>query len=254
MKVKIRHGIATWDRDLGNGKTANEVAFRGMIVDMPDDRAQYLMSLGAVVAPDVDLDRSGTIGKLSDAASNEEILAWAESATAAEVAAMAREKPDLAVRLRSAASEVKRRLDFQNELLGGHLKVAEKASEESGGIADPDELAQGLRTTGRTESGPLVGDDEALGIKLGTSEGADQLVKTDELGESPDGTDDDLTAETPDDVVLGTVKEVEAYLDEHPGDANAILEAEDRVAADQGRDPRAGVIRAAENAARHNAE
>jgi hypothetical protein len=203
-KVKVRHALVTWTTER-NGQTVTETAFRNMVVDIPASQADKLREAGAVVEVDEELALPGTPVALPVAASNEEILNWAAHATPTEIQVQVQNRPQLAERLRAAYEEVQKRLQDQNEILGGIVEQAEAVAEEAGNSDDSNQVP----TTAAQQAAAEPNDEEM------------------------------------DRVVQGNVDEVSKYLSENPHHADAILQAEQRRATADQKNPRQGVIEAA---------
>lgn len=283
-RAKVRHGLVPYTRtDPATGREYEDRAFRGMTIEI-ESQKEYdrLLALGAVVRPDDELASPGSLTALPDTASDEEILNWALSATSSELEAAARERPMLAARLRAAGDYAKERAEEYNKHLGGIVDAAERgaASAErtdraAAAVAPPSgspslvtEPGAGL-TGGQTgapagdtnlapgrppaETQPLTpgiqGPEDTGDEDPGHGDGAE----TPGAGTVPgsEGTGDARETERFDAIVRGNAKSVMDHVADNPADATGVLEAENRLAAIENRQPRTSVIRAVEVAASH---
>src|SRR5688500_11259338 len=106
-KVKVRHALIQYRVTGDHGAIRTEMAFRGQVVELPEDEARRLLADQAVIPPDQPLDRPGMMMRLPEAPTDEEIVAWVSSATTDEIVRLARERPILAHRLQGAAEWVR---------------------------------------------------------------------------------------------------------------------------------------------------
>lgn len=218
--ARVRYGLITWaDSTDEHGRVLEEKAFRGMRVALPDAEFDRLYAAGAVIPDDEELDQPGQMIELSDGATNEEVLAWAQSATDNEINVLAAARPALTDRLSDALLSKKARLEAQNTHLGGSVAT----------------LA------------PPVADVEVISeLEVGLLD--DDTSEDDDIEDA--GV---LQPEFADQVVQGNVAQVSAFLSENPRAAASILAAENRRASttQPPEDARIGVIRAAQAAAAH---
>jgi hypothetical protein len=222
MKIKVRHGAVTWQREGDDGREITETAFRSQVVDIPAGEAERLKALGAVVDPGEELPMGGRLSPVPSTASDAELVAWASVANREEILAEIKRQPALGDRILAAFEVVQQQLRDQNELLGGLRPEIEQAIEEG-------EAVSGGEGDGEGDSG---GDGEA------------------DLIGSPPATDVNL-----DEVVAGNVDSVSKFLSENPAQAAGVLEAENRRASQPGANPphpRQGVLAAVEAAAAHS--
>lgn len=208
---KVRHATVQYFVKDSQGNTVDfKTAFRNQVVDIPADQVDRLDALGATVPADQDLDRPGRMLALPESAGDSEILSWVMGATNEEVEALVRERPALAGRIAAAKEGVEARFAEQNLHLGGLQKLAEEAEAEQ-----PEQPPVPTETPTPV---PTV-DNATL-----DAAGADLVVK-------------------------GNATSVTNYISENPVNAATVLEAENRLAVDEGRDPRTSVVRAAAAAA-----
>lgn len=217
MKRKIRDALVQYTVEK-DGQTSYEIAFRNQIVDIPDDQVERLDSLNATVAPDEDLERPGTLMELHDAASNSEITNWVVGATNAEVEALVRARPAMAVRIEAAHASVAERFSEQNLHLGGLLEIADEAQQQ----------ADAARAEQDAEDAKVIAELEA---------------------EAADLIGGGLSPEQADAIVAGNVKGVTDHIAENPRDAGVLVEAESRRAEAAKEDVRVTIVKAAEAAA-----
>jgi hypothetical protein len=252
-KAKVRHGLVSYtvhddiaDRDY------EDRAFRGMTIYIKDQKEyDRLLTLGAIVRPDEELALPGRLAALPETASDEEILNWAISATPAEIEEAARERPMLAARLTAAGEFAKERAAAWNEHLGGLVEAAEKGAQAGRDAAEreaADAPAPGVQ--------PLVPEPGA-GLTATTTadpatiEGQQSAGGPAPAGDAGDGTSTEDPNARFDAVVAGNRDSVIKYISENPGEASAILEAENRRAAAENEQPRVSVLKAVEVAAGH---
>lgn len=223
MEVKVRHALVNFQVKgtdaLGNDRMYDEIGLRGQVIDIPDAQARKLMAVGAVIAPDAELDRVGVIMQLPESPTEEEIINWTAAATAAEIANTVAARPELAPRIAGARIRLEENYRRQQELLGG---AADRSDALQGAMADAD--------------APPGDPDAADGDPDGD-------------GDDPDATIAERLGWDPDDVVKGgNANEVAAFIADNPEHAQLILDAEVRHTAGK---PRNAVVRAAEVAAGH---
>jgi hypothetical protein len=238
---KVRHALLAW---VEGGRTLN--AFRGQIVELPASEARRLMPYGAIIPPEMDLDRPGVLMELPLAPSDEELINWVMSASPAEVSALASQRPELAPRLEGAWRHIVNERQRQDEHLE-RVRLAMNAlppTGEQGAPAGP--------------TGELIDDDIVFGAPEGATTGrADGVVTLpppqDQAG-SPQSPGAAPVAPNPatvpgpgqpateiDALVRGDVSAISSYLAEHPEDAQVVLDAETRFQAAQGNEARAAV-------------
>lgn len=219
-EVKVRHALINYTvpgtDNLGNKRELDEIALRGQVVDIPDDQAERLRALGAVVDADLDLERPGVMMALPESPTDEEVIAWVRSARREEVVALAQMRPELVDRISGAMDRVERDYKRQMELLG-HA-VPEREREHDPAVTYP----------------PSGGGGAPIGGDGGSGD--------------PSGLSADEISELADSVVLGSVEEVSSYLADNPTHAQAVLDAETR---HKNGKPRQGVVTAAQAAAGH---
>lgn len=223
MNVKVRHALVNYTvpgkDNRGNDRELDEIALRGQIVDIPRDQVDRLKTLGAVVAPDVDLERPGVMMALPESPTDEEILAWVRSARREEVVALAQGRPELVDRLSGAMDRVERDYARQMELLG-------HAVPDRRPVAGEPAPAPTVPPVPPTPPNP--NDPAALG--------------------NPDGHVYDGPAAA--EVVKGSVEQVAEHLAEYPDQAQAILDAENVHTKGKARN---GVLAAVQAAIGHSA-
>lgn len=242
-KVKVRHAIIAYTSQ----KDLPEVAFRGAIVDLPQSEYDRLAPLGAIVAEDAELDRPGQLLTLPVAPTDEELIAWVIAATPSEVERLVVDRPQLAPRLAGVSQHVEDLRQYQDERLSAAAATAEgqgPTQEELHGTSAM--LDENAGATPLPEGGdpgdPTVADENRLD--------EEQPNTTNRLA-SAAPTPDDADARTADTIVEGSVDEVSDFLSENPEWAQRVLDAEDRRSARAGRQPRRGVLLAAQAAAGH---
>lgn len=236
---KVRHATVQYFVKDGSGNVVDyKTAFRNQVVDIPADQVERLDALGATVPVDQDLDRPGRMLALPETAGDAEILSWVMGATNVEVEALVRERPAIAGRIASAKEAVEARFAEQDRHLGGLQKIAE----EAGGESEPE-----------PEPGPGAADNSE-GTTPAPQPSATDTPAANDPGDA--GTPAALAAQPPtldeagaDRIVQGNAKSVTDYISENPVNAAAILDAETRLAVDEGREPRVSVVRAVEAAA-----
>lgn len=206
MKRKIRHALVAYTSAEGT----SEIAFRGQIVDIPDEQVERLDELNATVDPDLDLQRPGTMMALPETASDAEIMSWVIGATNEELESLVRERPVMATRIEAAKAAVEERFDEQNLHLGGLLEIAEEA-----------EAAQAAQVEADADLIGAQSDQPAIPL-------------------------DDAAA---DELVAGKATDVAEHISVNPHDAAILLAAEGRRAEAAKEDPRVTVVKAAEAAA-----
>lgn len=236
---KVRH--ATVQYFIKNDKgdvTSFETAFRGMVVDIPEDQVERLDRLYATVPVDADLERPGRMLTLPDTAGDAEILSWVMGASNTEVEALVAERPTMAARILAAKESVTARFAEQNEHLGGQLQTIADEAETPGSAAVPGLGAED--NSGGTTPAPQASETPTPAVNSPGDAGT-QAPQT--------GVIATLAPEQADRVVKGNAKAVTDYLSENPVNAAAVLEAEGRLAVDEGREPRVSVLRSAEAAA-----
>lgn len=215
---KVRHAIVTYTRKLEDGRTATETAFRGMIVDIEnEDELARLEEFDAVVPVEDDLERPGRMTRLSDAPTDEELINWVAAATESEIRTLVSERPSMGDRVANIQEIVERRYEGQRELLGEKASVAKSALEE---LPEP-------------EGSGVQGDPTPVDPATG------QVSDTAPPAPNPETYDLDQ-------VVSQKVSDVEKFLDAHPDQAAAVLDAENRRAQAAGEDARQGVVRGVE--------
>lgn len=236
VRAKVRHGLIWWRPDPKNPSNEDK-AFRNMTVDLPKGEYDRLYALGAVVPATEELVKPGKMITLPETATDEEIMAWVTDATTAEIRDLAAQRPMLADRLRVARGVIEDRLRKQYELLGAAIREADDAVESRSPVAD-----------GEAEVNPAVD-----GSPLGDPDDGDDDDDDGDDEDDDDGDDEDLD-EDPDTVVSWNVKKIQQHLSKHPEQASAIMQAENRLAEEEDRDPRQGVIRSVEVAASHQSQ
>jgi hypothetical protein len=235
---KVRHAIVQYLIEV-NGRQRFETAFRGMVVDIPEDQVERLDSLGATVAEEQELARAGSMLTLPETAGDAEIMSWVMGATNDEVKNLVQQNPVMAPRIEAAFASVQQRFEEQNLHLGGLRKVAQEAAEEQEKV--------GATTTtdnsGGTSPAPQSSDttEPAVNDPGEAARAEDDAVPPEEPEESSE--------EDADKVVRSNADTVKKYIAENPHRANAILEAEERRAQGKGEDVRSSVVRAAQAAA-----
>ncbi len=255
---KVRHGIVQYT--VGEGADLRyETAFRGMEVDIPKPQElERLDSLGATVPVEEPLQRPGQMLSLPDTAGDAEIMAWVLGATADEVASLVRQNPVMAPRIETAFLSVQRRLEEQNEHLGGLRLIAKQAEQAGAEQVVSTDLSGGTTpaplppegTTAVNSPGDAQGDPAAAPLGKGgaVADGAEEqgspLADADpnELIGLPESEADKV-------VTTGTARVVAEYIANNPQNADAILQAEERAATKEKRDVRSTVVRAAQAAA-----
>lgn len=232
-KVKVRHGAVTYSTKIGD-RDVQESAFRGMIIDISEEEADRLRSYGAVVDADAELSLPGRLAPIPNTASDEELVSWASVANRDEIAAAIADRPEIGDRLRAAAEVVKRRLDAQNELLGGLddvVKQGQKEAKKRAKAAEERDKAQ--------RGGNRAAKKAAPAKQAPPSGGADD--------------DDDEEDDIADVVASDDPQEVVQFVAENPHLASQVLEAENERAKASNGQPRDIVIKAVEAAASHSA-
>ncbi|HEU5046149.1 MAG TPA: hypothetical protein VFT75_18660 [Nocardioidaceae bacterium] len=233
MLVKVQHGATRWRAPRPNGQPGYVVrtAFRGMLVEIPDDQAQERLDSGAVVLPDAELPRGGRMRPLPSNGSDEELKAWVSVATKDEIDVACEQHPKLADRIRDAREQHDAALEAQNELQGGFVPGA---PEVDGQVVtgNPD-----VTVTGTEVTTPVGGAGGAV-VDAGDE----------------DEDEDEVTDEELDDLVSETVTKVSEFLGDNPDLAQRVLDAETRRANAANEEPRKGVIEAARIAAAHTGD
>lgn len=232
-RVKVRHGAITYKVQVGD-REVQENAFRGMVVDLSESEADRLRSYGAVVDADAELSLPGRLAPIPNTASDEELISWASVANKSEIAAAIADRPEIGDRLRAAADVVKRRLEAQNELLGGLDDVVKEGQQEAKKrqkAAEKRDKAQrgGNRTPAKTTPAKTAA----------ASGGA--------------GDDDDEEDDIADVVLQDDPNKVVEFVAENPHLAAQVLEAENERAKATNGQPRDVVVKAVEAAASHSA-
>lgn len=231
MKVKVRHGVV---RFRPAGSATAEVAFRGMVVDMPSSEVDRLRPEGAVVGENDELTPTGQILPLNEAPSDQELINWVLAATPAEVGAMVTARPTLAPRLDAAIEYIEQHRDRTLDALADALSTARDAVDEPPELeADPG--------TGASQDPDQTGGPTPQPEGTGTEDG----------GTPPGAVVGELTAERADEIVKGNVDTVTRYISENPTHAQAILDAERRRSVAANDDVRSTVARAVAAAVGH---
>jgi hypothetical protein len=235
MKIKIRHGLTRYlePRTDGRGDTFLRTAFRGMIVEVPDDEAERLLAGPdpAAVRVDDELKKEGRISPVPTGAGAEELKAWVSVANQEDIETAVKDHPDMADRIRDARRLYETDLAAQNQLQGG-------VHPETGSAMTPSDL----RPDGEGQGLPDDGIEN-----LGGQESIGERVEDDDLIGGSYFSDDEL-----DTVVQGSVEKVSEFLAEQPSLAQRVLDAETRRASAAGAKPfRAGVQEAVRVAASH---
>lgn len=247
-EVLIRHGAARYRVPHGKGYVIR-TAFRGMKVDVPQSEADRLIREGAAVPPDEELAKNGRMLPLPNTASDQELIAWVSVASKAEIEAEIEAHPHLADRLLTAADAVKKRLEEQNEILGGLQDTVDAGLD----AAAKREQAEATASAGSADDG-AVPVPPAPGAVPPATDGS----VSPESGGTPAAPSVSGTEVTHDlgEVVKGSIKKVSQFLSENPDKASAVLEAEKVRAAQPDADPdhvREGLIKAVRTAAAHAA-
>lgn len=216
-EYRVRHAVANYHDADGKPRSG----FRDQVVEIPDgEELDRLLSYDAVVRPEQELERLGTMVSLTASPSDQELLSWVLAASQAELEELRRTRPELAQRIRDAVQTVK-----------------EQASRADG-------LTRQFADIEPPDHGPVDDSTGPAQVQDGTAP-ADADVDGMAAADVPP------FVRPADEVVAGNVDEVAAYLADFPSEANAILDAEARRAESKGTEPRAGVTKAAEAAAAH---
>lgn len=220
--VRAHNAIVRWKVPRTDGASGHVLvsAFRGMLVDIPDDQASALLESGAVVPAEERLERGGSLAPLPTKGSDEELRSWASDATAEEIEEACAANPEIADRIRAARRRYEENRAAESALSGGLPEGAVAGTGAQAGGADEEDSSSSTAPAAATDDdtpAPATGED---------STGADDLLFSNE----------DLDA-----VVVGNVQAVRDFLAANPAQASRVLEAESRRATAAGEAVRKGV-------------
>lgn len=236
--VRVQNALTRWlvPREDGNPGNTVQTAFRGMLVDIPDEQAALLLESGAVLPATEKLVKTGRLNPMPTNGSAEELRSWVSDANDEDVEQAVTEHPELADRIRDARAQYEAARDAEAALAGG----LPEGSVTGAPAAD---------TTGTGNPGAAAapaGADAVTGG--GTASGSATGGSTD-----PDGADLLFSDEDLDAAVAGNVQSVRDFLAANPAQASRVLEAENRRAAAAGETVRVGVEKAVEAASEASA-
>lgn len=236
VERKVRHALVHWTHRVDD-RDVQEIALRGAIIELPAQEAERLDALGATIPVDAELGRPGTLQRLSEDPSDEEIISWVMSATTEEVTELAVNRPILIPRMRGALDRVHNLRARQTEVLSEALRSVD--------VRLPD-----------IPSGPAEGESAMMTDLSSNAQGTDGAPEANDAGtqtdQGGDGNLADDALKSPDEVVAGDVESVKDYLSRFPQRGAEILEAENRRTeelrrrggTDADAQPRKGVVRA----------
>lgn len=227
-KAKVQHALFTYTVKK-DGRTLNELALRGAVIDLDDSELERGLELGALIEADAPLKVNGNMPVLPESASGEEILNWVLAATPDEVKTLAQNRPNLSEQLAGAMEVASTRETQQQEMLGKAIEIAEEVN------TTPPPLS--------TEEAEALAQAEAEALAKAEAE-AEEKGQNSEPQSGSEVLD-------PTEVIKGNVQAITSYLSTNPGEAQAVLEAENTAAESEKREPRAGVVRAVQVAASH---
>lgn len=249
VKRKVRHGVLRYITEAG----LREIASRNDVIELDAEQAARFDKLNATVAVKDELERPGQMIALPVSPSDEEIITWVIGATASEVEAQIRLRPELGERLRGARERI---IDLSKSKLDDAIATAEAAE---AALAKEREEAERLAAAGTTPTAPL-------GSRPGEATAPPTIPPLSRpVTPVSSATGDGPTSDTPgqdaapdfDAVVGGNVEEVKAYVADNPQFAAQVLDAENRrvaaahAAGKTTEEPRQGVVRAVQAAAGH---
>lgn len=251
QKMKVRHALINYTVKLPGDRQSNETAFRGAIVEIEDQNEfDRLMSLGALIPVDQELERPGRLMDLPETASDEEILNWVANASNAEIQKAAAERPELQSRMMGALQRIEDQRAAAAELLG-HKSRVEGAIDRLGPRPEYDHLGRPTRADDGTTAGVQMGVGGTANVPH-DAEPLDEEGDEGENGEESGSEGEDPNAYDFDAIVRRNVNEVTEFIATHPTLASHVLDAENRHASATGKDgPRSTVVRAVEAAAGH---
>lgn len=227
-KYLVRHAVVQYTGKNDAAQDTTEVAFRSMVVDLPDGpELDRLVEFGAVVPEGEPLTRPGSMLVLPETATDAEILSWVIGATNEETADLVRQRPAMADRILAAEEGVKARFAEQAKHLGGLKSIAEEATP----VAVPE--------VSTDNSGGVTPAPQASTTPTPAVNSPGDVANPAASGSSP------LSDEDADKVVKGSAKDVTEYVSENPRNAQAILAAENR----RSEETRVSVVKAVQAAA-----
>lgn len=241
-QAKVRHALVTYTANK-DGKEQIEHAFRGEVIDVYEGEYNRLLELGALVAPDTELDAPGMLYRLPESATDEEVHQWVREATDSEIRKLVAERPELAERVAGHVMRIKEDRRRSNELLG--LKE-NRIIDALDGAEVPEFDAEGRPT--RADEGTSAGLQQGVGGSANVPHDAELVDDT----QTDEATGEEVEDDTdPDQIVQRNAREVAEWISRNPRRASDVLEAENRLAATGANNgqPRKTIVMAVEAAA-----